>query len=300
MDAAVQVTSDERRGEQGVLVSGTRSARTCDGVDMEEGVVKDPGAAVGGEVTTIEPSVYAREHDDAIEAANRRLRDEIAGLPDVESPDFWPWMSARTRQCSPEALVHLTREFKARGRVADIEQATDELVARAYPIAMGIVRRTLLSRPQDHEDAVCDAFTTMWEHIAAGTVFWERNFVGALHAACISACRKYLAKKRSDTSFSKLDAGVAQGDAEALTSFEGRLRDEHGERDHDGVVAAMSYQSMLDLLDPSLREVARLVAEGELTQRQIAAQLGCTEKTVYNRMGKVRARLAAYYEETWI
>lgn len=176
-----------------------------------------------------------------------------------------------------------------------IERASDLLIAWAYPIALGIVRRTLLSRPQDHEDAVCDTLKVMWERVADGTPFWERNSLGALHAACISACRMYLAKKRSAIPFAVLDGpSGADGPGFAL-----RLPDGNSDRGHDAVVGAATYDQLLSLLDPPLREVAALIAEGGLTQRQIAHRLGCTEKTVYNRLGKVRDRLTATYEEMY-
>ena len=116
-----------------------------------------------------------------------------------------------------------------------------------------------------------------------------------------SVTPRSLARKRSDVPFAQLDGAAAAGsDGGAdMPSFEGRLRDDGGEREHDAVVGRLAYERALAVLDPPLREVARLIAEGELTQRQIAAHLGCTEKTVYNRLGKVRERLAAYFEESY-
>ncbi len=230
----------------------------------------------------------------AIEAANRRIAALIRGLPAYDDAAFWSRVEEGER-LAPEVLVHITRAFRGRGDAVGIERASDLLIAWAYPIAAGIVRRTLLSRPQDHEDAVRDTLKVMWERVADGTPFWERNALGALHAACISACRMYLAKKRSAVPFAVLDGpGGADGPGFAM-----RLPDENSDRGHDAIVGAATYDQLLSLLDPPLREVATLIAEGGLTQRQIAHRLGCTEKTVYNRLGKVRDRLAATYEEMY-
>ncbi len=266
-------------------------------IEVGEVAVGDPGDMEGAGGTGQDPT---HDGSDPIGLANRRIQQAIEALPDYDDGAFWAVVSVRSEVLPPEALVHITRAFRLRGSMADVEQATDLLIARAYPITSGIVRRTLLSRPQDHEDAVRDTFASMWEQVASGGDFWERNFIGALHAACISACRRYLARKRSDIPFAQLDGAAAGADGGSdLPSFEGRLRDDGGEREHDAVVGLLTYERALAVLDPPLREVARLIAEGELTQRQIAARLGCTEKTVYNRLGKVRERLAAYFEESY-
>ncbi len=235
-----------------------------------------------------------RRQDDAIEASNRRTWDAIAALPDYARPDFWPTLRAAGAPPSPEVLVHIVRAFRARGQAADVERAVDELIARAYPIAEGIVRRTLRSRPWDREDAVRDAFAAMWRHIVEDTPFWERNFLGALNAVCISACRMYLAKKRSAATFA--DLPVSEGGID----YDERLRDRSADQEQEELLGRLTYEKALVSLDPGLREIARLMAEGELTQRQIAAQVGCTEKTVYNRLGKIREHLAGFfYEEAY-
>src|SRR5579875_2902730 len=120
------------------------------------------------------------EHDagtyDAIAAANKRIAEAIARLPAYESAAFWPSLAAWDEPAPPEVLVHVLKAFRARGSGADVERAADELIRRAYPIVEGIVRRTLLSRPQDREDAIRDAIAAMWRHIVEDNPFWERNF----------------------------------------------------------------------------------------------------------------------------
>lgn len=227
---------------------------------------------------------------DAIAAANRRIQQEIDALPDFDDARFWVIVGADGHALSAETLVHVLRAYRRQGRDADVERAADSLLSRAYPIAEGIVRRTLLSRPQDRDDAVCDALAVMWKHIAENNPFWERNFLGALHAACISACRTYMARKRSGVAFSDL------AHPEGGIDYDGRFRDEATAHAQEAVLGQLTYERALASLDPPLREIARLMAEEALTQRQIAARVGCTEKTVYNRLGKIREGLARFFE----
>jgi RNA polymerase sigma factor (sigma-70 family) len=225
----------------------------------------------------------------ALEAANRRIQAAIEALPDYASPEFWPALAAQGTALPAEVLVHVVRVLRVHGAAADVERAADELIARAYPIAAAIVRRTLLSRPQDREDAICDALAAMWRHIVAGTPFWERNFVGALNAVCISVCRSYLARKRTATVFTDLST------AEEGTAYDERLPDRAADAEQEQLLGRLTYERALASLEPGLREIARLMAEGELTQRQIAARVGCTEKTVYNRLARIRDHLASYF-----
>jgi len=227
---------------------------------------------------------------DVIEAANRRIDAAIAALPDVASPAFWPRLATMDDPMPPEALVYVLKRFRALGRAADVERAAGELIDRAYPIVEGIVRRTLLSRPQDREDAVRDAIAAMWRYIVEDNVFWERNFVGALNAVAVSACRTYLAKKRSYASFADLGGPEEEFDS-------GRVRDAGADLEQEQVLGRLVYEKALASLDPPLREIARLAAEGELTQREIAARVGCTEKTVYNRLARIRDNLGRFYNE---
>jgi RNA polymerase sigma factor (sigma-70 family) len=224
-----------------------------------------------------------------IEAANRRIQAAIDALPDYASPEFWPALAAQGTALPTEVLVHVVRALRVRGPAADVERAADELIARAYPIAAAIVRRTLLSRPQDREDAICDALAAMWRHIVAGTPFWERNFVGALNAVCISVCRSYLARKRTATAFADLST-AGEG-----TAYDERLPDRAADAEQEQLLGRLTYERALASLEPGLREIARLMAEGELTQRQIAARVGCTEKTVYNRLARIRDHLAGFF-----
>jgi len=233
-----------------------------------------------------------REAQDAIEAANRRIAAAIAALPDLDSPAFWPRLLNEDGDggVPPEALVYALKRWRERGSSADVERAAEALIDRAYPIVEGIVRRTLLSRPRDREDAVRDAIAAMWRYVVEDDPFWERNFVGALNAVTISACRTYLAKKRSYASFA--DLGSPDGEFDG-----GRVRDAAAEHAQEQLLGRLVFEKALAALDPPLRDIARLVAEGELTQKQIAARVGCTEKTVYNRLARIRNHLGRFYDE---
>jgi RNA polymerase sigma factor (sigma-70 family) len=209
----------------------------------------------------------------------------------AKRPGFWSVVAARGVALPPEVLVHVLRAFRARGRGADVERATDLLLAHAYPIAAGIVARCLRSRPRDREDAVLDAFETMWRRIAAGDLFWERNFRGALNAACLSACRRYYAEKRSDTPLAEIRH--PPGGAE----YDPRFRDVSADQQQRAVLHDLTYPLALAALDSPIREAWRLHTEEELTQAEIAERLGCAKKTVYSRLIRAREQLAAYFQE---
>jgi len=137
---------------------------------------------------------------------------------------------------------------------------------------------------------VRDAIAAMWRYIVDDNPFWERNFIGALNAVAVSACRTYMARKRSYASFADL-GGLDD-------EFDGaRVRDGAAEVEQEALLGRLVLEKLLASLDPPLREIAALVASGELTQREIAARVGCTEKTVYNRLARIRDHLGRFYDE---
>lgn len=255
------------------------------------------GGHAGGECRPC-PALSNRQHggvtpymatkSEVIDAANRRIGDAIRSLPDLDSSTFWE-DAERRGALAPEVLVHLIRRFRAIARPRDVAEATDRLIAFAYPVVQGIVRRTLLSRPQDHEDAVCETIATMWRFIAdTASAFWERNLLGALHAAAISVCRVYLAKKRTYATFSDLSQPGEDKHSDDCVSY---MADDAAAHEEPQLLGRLAYERLIAGLDPSLRDVARLLVEDELSQREIAQRLQCTEKTVYNRIGRIRAHL---------
>ena len=85
--------------------------------------------------------------------------------------------------------------------------------------------------------------------------------------------------------------------AEEGTAYDERLPDRAAEAEQEQLLGRLAYERALTSLESGLREIARLMAEGELTQRQIAARVGCTEKTVYNRLARIRDHLAGFFYE---
>lgn len=224
--------------------------------------------------------------------ADERIRRATGSLPDYDSPGFWADISERGQALPPEVLVRVLREFRARGRTADVERAADMLIPRAYAIAEPIIRNGLRSKtPEQREDAVADAISRLWTDVVTGNTFWERNFVGALSAACYSACRKQYAKKRSGPSFADMTHPQARDE------WESGLHDSTAQRQQQAVLERLDYERVLETLDPPVREVWRLFHDEELSQKEIAQRLGCADKTVYNRLAKAREHLARHYEE---
>jgi len=224
----------------------------------------------------------------AIAVVDEGIRRAFAALPADDDPDFWDAVD-RDAQLPLEVLAHLVRTFHARGQREQLEIATGRLFDRAYPIAVSIIKRNMPSRRQDHDDAVNETFVTMWRHIAAGDLFWERNFKGALYAASISACRKYFAKKRVATPMADIThpPGGVEHDL--------RFQDDAAAWEYAQVLHEMTYPQAVARLDPPIREVWQLLTEEGLSQAEVAERLGCAKKTVYNRLGKAREQLAAFY-----
>lgn len=230
------------------------------------------------------------EQDDRIEAENRRIRAEIDALPAYEDAQFWPTVDAQGEAISPEVLVHIYRVFRQRDRAADTARATDHLIIRAYGMAEKIIGRRLKSHPDDQGDAVHDAFKTMWRHVNSGDPFWERNFRGAMTAACNSACRAYYRPMNSATPLSAAIASPGGADYDALS------RDPRADLALESVLTDVTYEQTLASLDEDTRAVVRLVYEEDLRRNEIATRLGCDPKTVYNRLNKAADAFADAFD----
>jgi RNA polymerase sigma factor (sigma-70 family) len=225
--------------------------------------------------------------------ANARIARAVAALPDYDDPTFWPTVTAGIATLPNEALVHILQEFRALGRDDDVNRAMDLLIQRAYAIAIAIIRKRLRSRPRDHEDAVRQALAAMWRELARGDAFWERNFVGALQAECLSACRTYLGLKYADkpaADFADPMAGNAiveggrPGASVAATSVETAIHN-------------VMYEQALSTLEPLQRDVWSLTFDEGLTHAEAAMRLGLSKEQVRDRLRKAKERLAAFYNE---
>ncbi len=226
-----------------------------------------------------------------IEAENKRIQDEIEALPSYEDPHFWPALDARGVVTSPEVLVHIYRAFRQRARPQDVAQARDRLIMSAYAVAKKSVSYRLKSHPDNHDDAVQDALITMWKRIQKDDLFWERNFQGAMTAACISACKPYHRPENSAKPLSSLTASSES------TDFTPLLKDRIAESVFAEMQTTVVYEQVLASLDDETRDVVRLVYEKDLTRHDIAVRLACDPKTVYNRLKKATEAFAAAFDE---
>jgi len=232
-----------------------------------------------------EPQPYA--------AANARIARVIAALPDYDTPKFWTDAQASLATIPSEVLVHILREFRARNRTEDVNHAADLLIQRAYGIAKAIFAKRMPSRPGDHEDAIRHVFMVMWHEIVRGDSFWERNFLGALESKCRSACRTYLATKRSDKPAADFD-DRAKVEAIIYSGHPGASADAASTQT---ALHNVMYEQALATLESSQRAVWKLIFEEELTQRDAATRLDLSINQVRDRLTKAKERLGAFYSE---
>jgi DNA-directed RNA polymerase specialized sigma24 family protein len=188
---------------------------------------------------------------------------------------------------SADAAGSITKVFHA--LQAGDARSAGRLWERYFPRLLGLARQTLAGRPQraaDAEDAVQSAFASFFEWVRAGAsgADLDRDDIWRLLAAFTQ--RKSLKQARRESA-AKRGGGQVLG--------EGDLVQQRGPAASlDRMVGAMpcadvdlACEELLQLLDDEERTIAlmRLLRH---SNREIAHQLGCTERKVERKLQLIR------------
>lgn len=171
--------------------------------------------------------------------------------------------------------------------------AADQLWARFFPRLVGLARATLAGRPQraaDADDAALSAFASFCLRVRAGEFHvTDRDELWNLLA--VITARK--ARKQA-----RREAAEKRGGGAVVT--EGALcRPDGTALPLDEIAAALPAaefdlhsEELLAPLEPELREIALLRLLG-FRNREIADQLGCTERKVERKLNLIRLKCEA-------
>jgi RNA polymerase sigma factor (sigma-70 family) len=179
------------------------------------------------------------------------------------------------------------------------ETALNNLYKRYWPHLVALARQRLKGVPirfADEEDVAQEAFWSFYRCLKAGRAFRleSRHDLLAL-LTLIIACKainqiqhELGVQKRGGTrvvSLSALDAGIAPApEGRGLSPLEQALRNDE-------------YRHYLSGLPEGLRDFAELWLAG-CTQKEIAAQLGCVERTVERKLAIILKKWQGMADES--
>lgn len=186
------------------------------------------------------------------------------------------------------------------------DRALAGLHARYWPLVVGLARRSLRGAPAravDEEDVAQQAFWSFFESVRAGRLPRLDNRHDLLAALThITAC-KAIHQLERELGTQKRGQGRVQGEsvfdrALGSSSAAGGLEQAAVESRNpaDEVAARECYEHYLQRLPEPLRAVARLDLAG-LSNREMAEQLGCVERTVERKRALLRAEWQAFAAE---
>jgi RNA polymerase sigma factor (sigma-70 family) len=167
------------------------------------------------------------------------------------------------------------------------EAALAKLHARYWPFLVGLARNRLKGVPgraTDEEDVAQDAFWSFYRSLKAGQVprlFNRQHFLALL--SHIIAC-KAVNHIEHERGVQKRGAGKVQGES-ALDSLVADDRPTPLEQ----LLLDESYQHFVSCLPEKLRPFAELYLAG-CTHKEIAARLGCVERTVERKIPLILER----------
>lgn len=176
----------------------------------------------------------------------------------------------------------------ARLRAGDANAAS-RLWGHFFPRLVGLARHTLAGRPQqvaDAEDAAVSAFAAFWHQASDGdfSEVMNRNDLWKLLGTV--TVRKAMKQARKEIADRRGGGRVLGEGALALRDGTPTPLDEAVGRlpacDFD-----LSSAELLETLDEELREIALLRLMGH-KNREIADQLGCTERKVERKLNLIR------------
>jgi RNA polymerase sigma factor (sigma-70 family) len=150
------------------------------------------------------------------------------------------------------------------------------------------------------EDAIQETVTLLWARLSdlrdlPGLRHFERRFHQALQSLMQDAFRAVY--RRARARYETPDSATATvGDGEGTATALSYAADADATRRLEAVLGAMSAKALLERIpDRRLREAFRLYVEG-VPQKEIAALVNCTPRTLYNWMEGIKAWLRAHLE----
>ncbi len=167
------------------------------------------------------------------------------------------------------------------------EAALARLHARYWPALVELARKKLRGAPAraaDEEDVAQDAFWAFYQSLKAGRLPRLENrehFLAFL--SHLIACRA-VNQIDHELGASKRDAGRVQGDS-VLDSLAG----DDAPTPLEQAILNDCYRCYLDRLPDKLRPVAELYL-ANYTNREIAEQLACVERTVERKVAMILAK----------
>ena len=159
-------------------------------------------------------------------------------------------------------------------------QAFEQLWDHFRQRLLGLARRTLAGRVQqvaDAEDALQSAFVTFWKRAERGDFGDEMNRDDLWNVLGLITVRKALKHQRSERAVKR--GGTSQPADQPVDSIPAA---------NESVDFALTCEELLERLEPELRIFAMLRLMGE-KNREIAQQLGCTERKVERKHQLIRA-----------
>jgi RNA polymerase sigma factor (sigma-70 family) len=255
------------------------------------------------------------EEQDARYAERRAaLEREFAALPVPGTDAYWAALTALT--VPMEVLARCLRQRLKAGDNQAADRIYRQMVQRSETVNQYWLRQTLrrVSREQAAElaqDLMQELAIALWQELKGEHTFIEVSFGSVLHRLQQHVATTYMQREGHWQR-----KGVATPERVPRRLIESLTPPEEGDGGESGVAprqlpadpkaetaftaleAAEAVQELLDILPPHLRELAYLLTYGdELTQEELAAHFGITDRAIRLRIEKARAILRAHFNQ---
>lgn len=204
---------------------------------------------------------------------------------------------------SPGEPEQLTVELRECLRREDMPGAH-----RCFVKLTGLLTRLIQSRAEAFfdrrrdlvEDAIQEVITLLWGRLSdlrdlSGLRHFERRFYQALQSLMQDAFRAVHSRARAGYEIADTAAAIIREGEEQTTALS-YASDTAAIRQLETVLGTMSANALVERIpDPKHREAFRLYVEG-VPQKDIATQVNCTPRTLYNWIEAIRVSLRTYLE----
>lgn len=165
------------------------------------------------------------------------------------------------------------------GMVESLEQReVIEEIYRRYEQILFRKAVILLRNERDAEDAVQDAFAWLIEHYDKVNINSYPQIYVLMSEVIEHKCIDKIRRKKHETDY--IENTVKNNEFSVLDDF-----------------TDVEVQEFMRLLPDSIMYVVALKYVGNFSAREIAGQLGISERTVFNRIAKAKKMLKKYYDD---